>query len=113
MQALFNSVSNTVSSYAKVYSMTSDDNEVPSAPMMKELADLTHESAEDCEKILDLLLGRCTEESAFTRTKALRLMRFICQRGRSDFRLALSRKTENVRACLRAFFLPLARTLIT
>ena len=101
MENFIATISNTASSYYKVYSMTSDDNEVASAPMMKELADLTHESADDCEKILDLLNGRLESDSAYTRVKALRLMRFCCQRGAATFKLDLSRKTDNVRACLR------------
>jgi hypothetical protein len=101
MESFISSISNTVSSYAKVYSMTSDDNEVASAPMMKELSDMTLASADDCEKILELLVGRLESDSAYTRVKALRIMRFICQRGRPEFRHELGRKTENVRACLR------------
>jgi hypothetical protein len=99
--SIFSSISNTVVSYTKVYSLTSDDNEVPSAPMMKELSDITFESSEDSAKILELLLGRITEDSPYIRTKALRLMKYICQRGRPEFRADLARQTDLVRQCLR------------
>lgn len=102
MKAIFSSVANTVTSYTKVYSLTSDDNEMPSAPQMKELSDITFESGEDSEKILELLLKRIAEESPYIRTKALRLMKYICQRGRPEFRADLARQTDLVRQCLRA-----------
>ncbi len=94
-----------VKGFAKVHQLTSDDNEMPSAPMMKELADLTLESAEESQSIMDNLLDRLEKDSPFTRTKALRLIKFLCMRGRADFQTDLQRKNEAVRACQSTVFL--------
>jgi hypothetical protein len=86
--------------YATVISLTTDDNEMPNAPMMKELADLTLASADDSSDILDSLLGRVESDAALTKIKALRLVKFMCNRARPDFQIELQRKTDSVRQCL-------------
>ena len=86
-------------SYTKVILMTTDDNQMPPTVDMKDLADFTLESLEDCRGVMNALNDQLSSDSPFVRVKALRIMKFLCGRGRSDFQLELQRNTEAVRAC--------------
>lgn len=83
----------------KVQLLTTDDNEMPTHLSMKELAELTMESLTDCRAVMDQLLGRLDSDSAYSRVKALKIIKHLAQRGRPEFQMEIQRKTDPIRSC--------------
>lgn len=82
-----------------VKKLTTDDTSVISAYSMKELSDMTFKSYAECESIRELLLYRLDRPSPDVKYKTLRIIKYVAQNGRSDFRISFQRKATPIKQC--------------
>ena len=53
-----------------------------------------------CVALVDLFLARCVDSEAHTRLKALRSLKFLCQKARQEFRIQVQRKNQPIKECV-------------
>jgi len=78
---------------------SNDDNPTPGY-VFTELIKLTHSDASVCDKMSDWLYKRLQRNEPSVKWKVLTVMKLVAKGGRMEFRRALQRGNENVKACL-------------
>jgi ATP-dependent Lon protease len=78
---------------------TADENPAPGY-VFTELSKLTHTDASTCDRMSDWLFKRLARSEPAVKWKALLVMKHVAKGGRLDFRRALQRQNEAVKACL-------------
>jgi len=79
---------------------TVDDDKNANVYVLKELADKSMESINECTTIENALIGRLNSRSANVKLKALRAIQYLCTNGRNDFVINFQRNNGAIKACL-------------
>jgi hypothetical protein len=77
---------------------TDDENPTPGY-VFTELAKFTHNDPGTCEKMVDWLVNRLKRNEPAVKWKTLLVMKHVAKGGRLEFRRALQRHNEAVKAC--------------
>lgn len=78
---------------------TSDDRNPPSGFVLKEVSRKTFDSIEECNIIEDTLMKRIEKDRPYIRLKCLRVIKYVCENGRPEFRIMWQRNSDRIRAC--------------
>lgn len=78
---------------------TQDDRQPPSGFQLTELAQLTIHSDDDCQQLQDALLKRLGKDRPYVKYKTLRVIKYISENGRPEFRMGMQKHSEQIRAC--------------
>eukprot|EP00299_Pterocystis_sp_00344_P014768 c7332_g1_i1.p1 GENE.c7332_g1_i1~~c7332_g1_i1.p1 ORF type:complete len:191 (-),score=36.73 c7332_g1_i1:327-899(-) len=87
--------------YRQQISKVTEDNPNP-APgyVLNELAQATYKSVEVCQELQKLLFKKLDKGHVQVTIKALKALRFLCQKGNPRFRKELQRNTAPIRQCI-------------
>jgi len=78
---------------------TQDDRQPPSGFQLTELAQLTIQSDDDCQVLQDALLKRLGKDRPYVKYKTLRVIKYISENGRPEFRMGMQKHAEQIRRC--------------
>jgi len=96
---LINAVVDKLKERQMVIKATSDDAEPTPGYLFNELSKLTY-NPDSLRNVEDYLDGRLEKKSSNVRLKALKIIKYLCDRGNPNFRRDFQRRTNNLRQCL-------------
>lgn len=86
-------------SRALVNRATQDDQKAVGLYVLKEIAEKTLVSINECGKIQNYFVTRLNKNSPDVKLKALKAITFLAQHGRDDFRIFFQRENAKLKAC--------------
>lgn len=78
---------------------TKDDQKAIGGPMLREIAEKSKISLQECSAIEGYLLKRLEKKSPDVKLKVLNIIKYLCVNGRDDFRISFQRNNTLIREC--------------
>ncbi|CAM9640071.1 unnamed protein product, partial [Choristocarpus tenellus] len=79
---------------------TSNDESPTPGYLFGEIASMTHANFEACRQLENYLLTRIKKNNHNIKRKCLQIIKHVCMKGRSDFKMTMRREAEVIKACL-------------
>ncbi|CAK0851413.1 unnamed protein product [Prorocentrum cordatum] len=79
---------------------TSSDDVPTPGYLFTEIAKATFDDVNACQQLADYLLKKLERDDPLVKVKVLRIIRHVCDQGKPEFRRAVQKRADLVKACL-------------